>query len=230
MPEDAILFVEDDPQQRAALGEFLTAKGMKVLSAGNCLEAEHICRIKRPDAAIFDYELPDGNALELMGRVKIIDPEMPILILTGQGSIQLAVEAVKLGADQFLTKPADFETVYAVLRRSLENLRGRQVHAADKMKTNRRAVNPFFGQSGSIGDLEATAKRVLHCNSPILIQGETGTGKSVLARWFHSHGPRSERPFVDLNCAGLTRELLETELFGHEKGAFTGAIQAKHGL
>jgi DNA-binding NtrC family response regulator len=227
---DSVLIVEDEPDLLEAMSEFFAGRGMNALAARNCSEAEHICRSQKPDAAILDYELPDGNGLELLRRLKAIDPALPTIFLTGYGSIQLAVEAIKLGADQFLTKPAEFDTVYAVLRRSLENLRGRQVHAADKMKVNRHAVNPFSGQSKGIGELEETAKRVLNCNSPILIQGETGTGKSVLARWFHSHGVRSERPFVDLNCAGLTRDLLETELFGHERGAFTGAVQAKQGL
>jgi|SRR5579863_729737 DNA-binding NtrC family response regulator len=230
MPEDAILFVEDDPQQRAALGEFLTAKGMKVLSAGNCLEAEHICRIKRPDAAIFDYELPDGNALELMGRVKIIDPEMPILILTGQGSIQLAVEAVKLGADQFLTKPADLPTLLVLLQRSLENHRTRQVQLANRSRGRRDIPNPFIGKSTRIRELAEIAQKIVNTNSPVLIQGETGSGKGVVARWLHHNSPRADQPFVDLNCAGLSKELLETELFGHEKGAFTGAVQSKVGL
>jgi DNA-binding NtrC family response regulator len=230
MDVDSVLVVEDEPGLLEAMCEFFSGRGMKVLAARNCSEAEQICRLQRPDAAILDYELPDGNGLELLRRLKAIDPALPTIFLTGYGSIQLAVEAIKLGADQFLTKPAEFDTVYAVLRRSLENLRGRQVHAADKMRVNRRSINPFLGQSRGIGNLEETASRVLHCNSPILVQGETGTGKSVLARWFHSHGLRSERPFVDLNCAGLTRDLLETELFGHEKGAFTGAVQAKQGL
>jgi len=227
---DSVLIVEDEPGFLEAMCEFFSGRGMKVLAAHNCSEAEHICRSQKPDAAILDYELPDGNGLELLCRLKAIDPTLPTIFLTGYGSIQLAVEAIKRGADQFLTKPAEFETVYTVVQRSLENLRARQVHAADKMKLNRRSVNPFLGQSKAIGDLEETSNRVLRCNSPILIQGETGTGKSVLARWFHTRGLRSERPFVDLNCAGLTRELLETELFGHEKGAFTGAVQAKQGL
>jgi DNA-binding NtrC family response regulator len=227
---DSVLVVDDEPGLLEAMGEYLSGRGIRVLAARNCAEAEQICRSQRPDAAILDYELPDGNGLELLRRLKAIDPALPTIFLTGYGSIQLAVEAIKLGADQFLTKPAEFDTVYAVLRRSLENLRGRQVHAADKMRVNRRSNNPFLGQSRVIGDLEETARRVLHCNSPILVQGETGTGKSVLARWFHIHGLRSERPFVDLNCAGLTRDLLETELFGHEKGAFTGAVHAKQGL
>jgi two-component system NtrC family response regulator len=103
MPEDVVLIVEDDVRQRALLTEFLSANGLKALTAGTCLEAEHICRTHHPDAAILDYELPDGNALGLMIRLRTIDPSLPIIILTGQGSIQRAVEAVKLGADQFLT-------------------------------------------------------------------------------------------------------------------------------
>jgi DNA-binding NtrC family response regulator len=230
MPDDAILVVEDDGQQRALLGEFLTARGMKVLSAANCLEAEHICRTKRPDAAIFDYELPDGNALELMGRVRILDPEMPILILTGQGSIQLAVEAVKLGADQFLTKPADLPTLLVLLQRSLENRRTRQLRLADRSRVQRDIPDPFVGKSTRIRELAEIARKIVDTNSPVLIQGETGSGKGVLARWLHQNSPRAAHPFVDLNCAGLSKELLETELFGHEKGAFTGAVQNKVGL
>jgi DNA-binding NtrC family response regulator len=230
MADDAILVVEDDSQQRALLSEFLTARGMKVLSAANCLEAEHICRTKRPDAAIFDYELPDGNALELMGRVRILDPEMPILILTGQGSIQLAVEAVKLGADQFLTKPADLPTLLVLLQRSLENRRTRQLRLADKSRVQRDTPDPFVGKSTRIRELAEIARKIVDTNSPVLIQGETGSGKGVLARWLHQNSPRAAHPFVDLNCAGLSKELLETELFGHEKGAFTGAVQNKVGL
>jgi len=230
MPEDVILVVEDDGQQRALLGEFLTAKGMKVLSAGNCFEAEHICRTKRPDAAIFDYELPDGNAIELMGRVRAIDPEMPILILTGQGSIQLAVEAVKLGADQFLTKPADLPTLLVLLQRSLENHRTRQLRLADRSRVQRHVPDPFIGKSTRIRELAEIARKIVNTNSSVLIQGETGSGKGVLARWLHQNSPRAAHPFVDLNCAGLSKELLETELFGHEKGAFTGAVQNKVGL
>jgi DNA-binding NtrC family response regulator len=230
MSEDAILLVEDDVRQLRALSEFLSAKGLKVFTASSCLEAEHICRTKRPDAAIFDYELPDGNALELMSRVKIIDPAIPILILTGEGSIQLAVEAVKLGADQFLTKPADFPTLLVLLQRSLDNSRARRVELANKSGIRRDAPDPFIGGSTRIRDLAEIAQKIVSTNSPVLIQGETGSGKGVLARWLHQNGPRAAYPFVDVNCAGLSKELLETELFGHEKGAFTGAVQTKVGL
>src|SRR5579872_1049320 len=230
MPEEVILLVEDDAQQRAVLSEFLTAKGLKVLSAGSCLEAEYICRTKRPDAAILDYELTDGNAIELISRVKIIDPEMPILIVTGEGTIQLAVEAVKLGADQFLTKPADLPTLLVLLQRSLENHQTRQVQLANRSRDRRDIPNPFIGKSPRVRELAEIAQKIVHTNSPVLIQGETGSGKGVLARWLHHNGARASHPFVDLNCAGLSKELLETELFGHEKGAFTGAVHSKVGL
>jgi DNA-binding NtrC family response regulator len=230
MAEDVILIVEDDIRQRALLGELLSANGVKALTAGNCLEAEHICRTQRPDAAILDYELPDGNALGLMIRLKTIDPSLPIIILTGQGSIQRAVEAVKLGADQFLTKPVDLATLTVLLQRSLANHQIRQVQLADKRRVSEHVPDPFVGKSASVQKLTEVAHKVLNTNSPVLIQGATGSGKGVLARWLHQNGPRSERPFVDLNCAGLSKDLLETELFGHEKGAFTGAVQNKVGL
>jgi DNA-binding NtrC family response regulator len=230
MREEAILIVEGDVQQREVLAEFLSTKGLRALTGGNCREAEHICRTQRPDATILDYELPGGNALDLMTRVKSIDPTMPVIILTGQGSIQLAVEAVKLGADQFLTKPTDLTTLYILLQRSLENHRIRQIQLADNSRGRHDVPDPFVGKSASIRKLEEVAHKVLNANSPMLIQGETGTGKGVLAHWLHQNGPRGARPFVDLNCAGLSKELLETELFGHEKGAFTGAVQTKVGL
>lgn len=230
MHADSVLVIEDEAELLGAMCEFFSGRGLKVFSARNCVEAEYICRFQKPDAAILDYELPDGNGFELLRRLKIIDPALPTIFLTGYGSIQLAVDAIKLGADQFLTKPADFEALYLILKRCLENLRGRQIQAIDTARVKRNSVNPFSGRSSCIRVLEETANRVLNSNSPILILGETGTGKGVLARWLHSHGPRAQRAFVDLNCGGLAHELLETELFGHEKGAFTGAIQTKLGL
>src|SRR5580704_12441386 len=149
MAEDVILIVEDDIRQRALLGEFLSANGVKALTAGNCLEAEHICRTQRPDAAILDYELPDGNALGLMIRLKTIDPSLPIIILTGQGSIERAVVAVKLGADQFLTKPVDLVTLTVLLQRCLANRQIRQIRLAEERRVCQDAPDPFVGKSAS---------------------------------------------------------------------------------
>ncbi len=184
----------------------------------------------RPDVVIADYMMTDGTALDLLPRLKEINPDTPLLILTAHGSIDLAVRAIKEGAEQFLTKPLELPALAMILQRLLENQRNRHKQLASRSRQVRRAIDPFIGESPKIRALAEQAKRVLATESPLLILGETGSGKGVLARWLHENSPRAEEAFVDLNCAGLTRELLETELFGHEKGAFTSATASKQGL
>jgi DNA-binding NtrC family response regulator len=225
-----ILVVDDEAGVRFGIRDFLETSGYEVAEAENCQAAVEIFQAARPDAAIIDYLLADGNALELLPRLKAIYPEVPLVILTAHGSIDLAVRAVKEGAEQFLTKPIELPILLVILQRLLEEQRNRQKQIAGKSRQARRDVDPFLGTSRAIRQLAADASKVLGSESPILIRGETGTGKGVLARWLHTHGPRSEEAFVDLNCAGLSQEFLETELFGHEKGAFTGAVTSKIGL
>ena len=230
MQKDRILIVEDEKDVSQVLREYLEEKGYEVTTAGTCAEAEQLWRASRPDAAVLDYNLPDGNALSLIPRLKAVDSLIPVIILTGYGSIDLAVQTVKLGAEHFLTKPAELSTLHVIVQRSLENQRNRRAQMAEKSRMNRRTLDPFLGISEKIKSLQELAARVAASDSPILIQGETGTGKGVLARWLHENSSRASEPFVDLNCAGLSREFLETELFGHERGAFTGAVQSKTGL
>jgi DNA-binding NtrC family response regulator len=230
MLKDRILLVEDELPVRETLSDFLQSRNYDVLATGTCAGAEQLWRAGHPDAAVLDYCLPDGNALDLIPRLKAIDATIPLIILTGYGSIDLAVEAVKLGAEHFLTKPIELSTLSLMLQRSIENQRNRQKQLAEKSRLQRRTFDLFLGTSFAIAKLAETAKKVLSSDSPILIQGETGTGKGVLARWLHQSGPRASCPFVDLNCGALSRDLLETELFGHERGAFTGAVQTKPGL
>jgi DNA-binding NtrC family response regulator len=231
MARNRILIIEDEPGIRFGMRDFLEAHGFTVDEVEDCQAALKHFKNNQPDAVVLDYMLPDGNALELLPRLKQIDSDMPVVILTGHGSIDLAVRAVKEGAEQFLTKPIELPALLVVLERALENRRNRQKQLAGKSQQERRiAIDPFRGTSALIRALGEQARRVLATDSPILIQGETGTGKGVLARWLHHNGPRHEEAFIDLNCAGLTRELLETELFGHEKGAFTGATASKTGL
>jgi DNA-binding NtrC family response regulator len=177
--------------------------------------------------AVLDYRLPDGNALQLLPRLKASDSSIPIIILTGHGSIDLAVEAVKLGATQFLTKPIELAALFVMIQASVENRRNRQKQLVEKNRQRRERIDPFLGRSAAIRKVEELANKVAGADSPVLIQGETGTGKGVLTRWIHAHGQRAAEPFLDLNCGGLSHDLLETELFGHEKGAFTGAFQNK---
>jgi len=230
MVRDKILLVEDEADIREAIREYLIARDYEVLEAESCAAAEQQWRSGRPDVAVLDYSLTDGNALDLLPRLKAIDPLVPVIILTGHGSVDLAVEAIKLGAEQFLTKPTELATLLLVIQRSLENQRNRQKQLAEKSRLLRQAIDPFLGSSVAIRRFAEIANKVRSTDRPVLIQGETGTGKGVVARWLHQHGPRAAEPFVDLNCGGLSRDLLETELFGHERGAFTGAVQSKAGL
>jgi DNA-binding NtrC family response regulator len=163
-------------------------------------------------------------------RIREIDSTLPVVVLTGHATIDLAVRAVKEGADQFLAKPVELPALVVMLRRLLETQREKRRQAAGRARQAREAVDPFTGTSAAIRRLAEDARRLQASSSPILIEGETGSGKGVLARWLHRNGPRGDEPFVDMNCAGLSREFLETELFGHEKGAYTGAVNSKQGL
>ncbi|HEV2827365.1 MAG TPA: sigma-54 dependent transcriptional regulator [Pyrinomonadaceae bacterium] len=230
MAKNRILIVDDEPSVRFGIRDFLELQGYEIEEAETCREARQIFSTSRPDVVISDYVLPDGTALDLLPRLKDVDSEIPLLVLTGHGSIDLAVKAIKEGAEQFLTKPIEMSALHIILQRLLETQRRHHKHLASRTRRVRQAIDPFIGTSDAIRSLADQARKILTTESPVLILGETGSGKGVLARWLHENSPRAEEAFVDLNCAGLSRELLETELFGHEKGAFTSATSSKQGL
>jgi len=230
MSKKEILVGEDDNAVRDALSEYLRSLDYEVVEVNSCESIREAFKTSCPDAAILDYSLPDGTALDLLPYLKQTYPSVPLILLTGNGTIQLAVRAIKDGADQFLTKPVEMAAIAVVLERALKNQRNHQKQLAGRAREERDSVDPFLGTSGAIRHLAEQAERICFSNCPVLIAGETGSGKGVLARWFHDHSPRADEPFVDLNCAGFGRELLETELFGHEMGAFTGAVRRKTGL
>ena len=225
-----ILIVDDEPGIRFGVRDFLEREGLDVEEADSCAAAEKAVREFHPDAMVLDHMLPDGTALELLPKIREIDGALPVVVLTGHATIDLAVRAVKEGADQFLAKPVELPALLVMLRRLLESQREKRRQAAGRARQAREAVDPFTGTSPAIRRLAEDARKVAASSSPILIEGDTGSGKGVLARWLHRNGPRADEAFVDMNCAGLSREFLETELFGHEKGAYTGAVSTKQGL
>jgi len=225
-----ILIVDDEDSIRFGMRDFLEARGYSVADADSCQRARECFEASAPDVAIVDYRLHDGSAIELLRDFKQIDPDVPLIVLTAYGSIDLAVHAVKEGAEQFLTKPIEMPALHVILERILANRRLRRRQQAVTTRENRERIDPLAGDSPAIRELAEQLHKIVAADHPILILGETGTGKSLLAKWLHHHGPRADEPFVDLNCAGLSPEFLETELFGHEKGAFTGAGSAKQGL
>lgn len=226
----SILIIEDEEAIRFGLSRSFGNKGFRVTEADSCAEGERAFRLATPDVVLLDYCLPDGDGLDLLGRLRALDASVPVLLLTAHGSIDMAVRAIKEGAEQFLVKPVDIATLLVVVERLLDNRRNFQAALAGRVREARDVVDPFVGSSSAIQRLREKAQRLLASSSPVLILGETGTGKGVLARWIHQNGPRADETLVDLNCAGLSKDFLETELFGHEKGAFTGAVSAKQGL
>jgi DNA-binding NtrC family response regulator len=226
---DRVLVVEGEKESCGVLRNYIADKGYEVATAGTCELAEQVWRATRPDVAILDFNLPDGNALQLIPRLKAIDASIPIIILTGYGTIDLAVDAVKLGAEHFLPKPADLSTLHAMVQRCLENQRNHRQRLAEKAMSNRGTPVPFLGSSDSIRSLADLAQRLTLSDTPVLIQGEAGTGKGTMARWLHQNGPRAFEPFVEMNCVA-SRDLLETELFGDNQDDATGILHGQAGL
>ncbi len=230
MARERILVADDEPDVRFTIAEHLQSLGYAVEEADSCAQAVARFRAGRIDAAILDYSMPDGNSVELLPRLRQLEPEAPIVILTGQGSIALAVQAIQAGADQFLTKPVELPALALVVERLVAKRRAGRRDVAGRRREARQAPDPFLGTSPAIRGLAEQARRIALADNPVLLEGETGTGKGVLAAWLHANGPRAGEAFVDLNCAGLSQEFLESELFGHERGAFTSAVSAKPGL
>jgi len=230
LSDNRLLLVEDEPAVRLPLETFFVAQGFEVDTAGSLAEALDAYRAAPPDVVLLDYALPDGDGLELLRRLKAVDPAVPAILLTAHASIDLAVQAVKDGAENFLTKPVELPALLVMVERLVENSRLRHRREVERHREAAHSPDPFLGESAVMRRLADQAGRVAAAPTPVLIRGETGSGKGVLARWLHDHGPRSQQAFVDLNCAGLSRDLLESELFGYSKGAFTGAVAAKMGL
>ncbi|MEA2063248.1 MAG: sigma-54 dependent transcriptional regulator, partial [Gemmatimonadota bacterium] len=192
-------------------------------------EARDVMTSQRFDAVLLDMVLPDGKGLDLISEVRQIHQDTAIVVITGQdGGIPLAVEAIKEGADNFLTKPVSLANLSVILEKSLELGTLRRSQLATQ-RVSKKTV-PFFGQTPAMKRTLELARLACENDSAVILQGETGTGKGVLARWIHDHGPDSSSPFIEINCSGLKGELLSSELFGHAKGAFTSATQDKPGL
>jgi DNA-binding NtrC family response regulator len=218
---DTVLFVEDDATIRFAVSRHLERNGFRVVQAESCSQARERFRECLPQAVLTDFRLPDGEALDLIADFRRDQPFVPIVVLTGYGSIELAVLAVKNGAHNFLTKPVDMDKLVAELRNACGTSR--------RAKSGRRVSTVIF-RDGQARTLDREIERLKDVDCSLLILGETGTGKTVLARRIHEASKRRDKAFVDLNCAGLARDLVEAELFGHERGAFTSAHMAKPGM
>ncbi len=230
MLKSRLLIVEDDSGTRLGVRTYLEAYGYDVEEADTLAAAMTLLQTQVPDLALVDYALPDGTALDLLRDIKLRGIDVPVVVLTGHGSIELAVMAVKEGAEQFLTKPIELASLALVVDRVIEHQQNSRRVLATQSRHAPGEDGLLGGRSPAVRALARDVRTAAECDAPILIEGETGTGKGMLASWIHSASARASESFIDLNCAGLPRDLLESELFGHEKGAFTGATASKPGL
>jgi DNA-binding NtrC family response regulator len=226
-----LLVVDDDSEFRDTLVSRFVRSGFAVQSAGDGEEALGLAARRNFDVAIFDMMMPGLSGLELLKRFKESHPECEIILLTGQGTIETAVEAMKLGAYDYLQKPFPLKDLENVASKAFERRRLRKENSQLKAIIERsRPAHDMVGCSPAMQEVFRLIERAGPSDKAILIQGESGTGKELVARALHVHSSRAEKPMVIINCAALPETLLESELFGHERGSFTGAVSAKPGL
>ncbi len=226
-----ILVVDDEEAIRAVLELRLQEWGFDVCLASDGAEARRQVERMAPDVVISDVVLPDTSGLDLLAVLQKGDARRPVLLITAHGTVELAVEAMKGGAREFLTKPLDISKLRATLdafRGDVENRRQSRRLASELDEANNR-FGPFVGNSKLMREAYRMITDVASTQAPVLITGESGTGKEIAARTIHDRSRRSEGPFVAINAAALPRELMESEIFGHEKGSFTGATGVRQG-
>jgi len=223
-----ILLVEDNEDFRLILQEALESAGFHVTSAANATRAREAMSLGKFDLTVLDVRLPDGNGIDLMREFRQIDPDMGIIIMTGYAEVDTAVDAVRLGANDFLKKPFDIDEMLVRIGELMKTrqLKKDNVTLREQVRSQETGL---IGQCDSIRKLQETIKLLANSDSTVLISGESGCGKEVLAKALHKSGSRSGKPLVSINCGAIPEELLESELFGHVKGAFTGAIRARPG-
>lgn len=226
--KNRILLIEDEDATRFGFVRYFSREGYVVREAEDYLSAVRLCETERFEAIILDVNLPDGNGLDLIDLIRGQDQVTPIIVITGAGDIPLAVEAMQRGADNFLIKPVDNAGLAVYLRKTLEFGALKRRQAAHQRMS--RQEEPFWGDSPAMAELLEHARIAAASDSPVLITGETGTGKGVLARWIHHNSSRAQQEFVEVNCSGLRGELLAREIFGNARGAFTSADQDRKGL
>ncbi len=228
-----ILVVDDKELMRDSVAAILSRKGHTVITAADGSAALARIADKRPECVVTDLQMPGMNGLELLESIRKIDAELPVVFMTAFGSVETAVDAMRKGAFDYVTKPFSGDELAISTERALEHarlLRENQVLRANAAPQTRRAQSHrMIGSGPAMEELRGKLMPIAASHGTVLVTGESGTGKEVAARFIHEHSPRASCPFLAINCAALSAALLESELFGHEKGAFTGAHERRAG-
>ena len=224
-----ILVVDDQEMMRDSLAATLAREGHEVMAAGDGQAAVQRLAAGRFDLLISDLRMPRMTGMELLAEAKKLRPEMPVVLMTAFADVPTAVEAMKTGAFDYIQKPFDGEQIKLLVDRTLEHSRLVKENAVLRRMNESNGPRPLIGSGPSMSDLKTKVELVAKSNATVLINGESGTGKEMVARAIHFASDRKERPMLAVNCAALSENLLESELFGHERGAFTGADKLRRG-
>ncbi len=227
-----VLVVDDEPSARSGLEKLLRQEGWTVDVAADGLLALAAFAERPPDVVVTDLKMPNLGGMELLAKLRVADPSLPVIVVTAFGDVSAAVAAMREGAEHYLVKPVDFDELLVVLERALERRELRD--EADSLRLalrerDQEGLEGLIGASPAMQRVYKIATQIAPARATVLITGESGTGKGELARAIHRKGPRRDAPFVALHCAALAETLLESELFGHERGSFTGADRRRTG-
>ncbi|GJQ60856.1 MAG: acetoacetate metabolism regulatory protein AtoC [Candidatus Scalindua sp.] len=229
--DDVILVVDDQESIRLALAKMLTKEGYEVVLAEEGEDALEILRKRKINVILTDLRMPKMDGIQLLRASKLIRPEVEVILITAHGTIEKAVDAMKLGAYDFITKPFKKLIIVNMIKKAIEKqallIENRLLH--EQLERSGYGQADIVGQSDAIRDVIKIAEQVAPSQASVLIQGESGTGKEAIAALIHKRGTRKDKPFIKMSCAALPETLLESELFGYEKGAFTGAASQKEG-
>ena len=226
-----MLIVEDDEGLRTSLERSFGRRGYEIFGVSTISAAMHLLKERNVDLILLDIHLPDGSGLDVLTAAREIDKETVVIIITAFPEVKTAVRAMKEGASDFIVKPFELEELHLTVERAIETrtLR-RNVHLLERERERRGEITEILGESQAIEQVRELIRKVADTNTPVLIIGETGTGKELVADVIHRLSSRSKRPLVKVNCSAFPEQLLESEIFGHEKGAFTDAKEARTGL
>jgi len=227
---EIILIVDDEKNYRVVLEALLGAEGYEIVTAGDAKAALETVREADLDLVITDMKMPGMNGMELLEACKQIKPDLPVIMMTAFGTIEMAVEAMKKGAYDYIQKPFENEQLKLTVKKALENHRlVKENRLLTQALSDRFRYGNLIGKSKPMREVYDLIEKVSRSKASVMITGPSGTGKELIAKAIHYQGQRKDRPFISINCGALTETLLESELFGHEKGAFTGATSMKKG-
>lgn len=229
---NTILIIDDEPIIRKLLARMMELEGYEVFQAADRASGLKLLTAKMPQLVLCDVFLPDGNGVEMVKEIKELQPETEVILLTAHGNIPDGVQAIKNGAFDYITKGDDNNKIIPIISRAMEKINSRPVQPSGStvVPVRESAFDTVLGHSRGLQQVIQLARKVAVTDVPVLLTGETGTGKEVFAQAIHNGSARAKQPFVAINCSAFSKELLESEIFGHKAGAFTGALKDKKGL